>query len=257
MAAALAAVLGGLAVTSGGCATDHSGLTPPGVLVVPYDTADGDVLWAIAPPTNESGTDLVDPMRVGDQLAATVTEVNGLQAVPLNRTIRAMRAIELQRVANPRDAQKLASAVGADGVLVTSITAYDPYDPPVFGITLALFGRPGSLQARPDLLSHPRLFQMQATDARLEEMTGHGDEPEAVAALHLDARSHDVMLRLEDYARGRTEAESALGWRIHVADMDLYTKFASFAAVGALIDQEWLRAAEQSVQTTNASGLGQ
>lgn len=231
-----------------GCAGRREVLTPPSVLVAPYDSVAGDVLWAVTPLANESGASVVDPAQVTDQVIAAITEANGLQAVPLNRTIAAMRALELPRISTPGEAQQLAQALGVDGIVVGSITAYDPYDPPRLGLTLALFGRDGAMEPRPDLLDNPRLFAMQATDARQAGLTGYDDKPLAVAARHLDARDHDVLIRLRQYAEGRSDPTTALGWRVHTASMELYTKFAAQALVGELLDIEWLRLAGESVR---------
>ena len=50
----------------GGCATREQ----PDVLVAPYDTTRGDVLWAVVPPLNESGTSVVDATFIADQVVA-------------------------------------------------------------------------------------------------------------------------------------------------------------------------------------------
>lgn len=247
-AVACAAVIG---CSLTGCGSRRAEIYPPNVLVAPYDTVRGDVLWAVTPPANESGTSLVDPTHIGDQLVATITEVRGLQCVPLNRTIAAMRALEMTRVTTPGEAKDLARALGVDGIIVGSITAFDPYDPPVFGMTLALYGREDALNGKEGLLDDPRLFSMQATDARRSALTGYDEHPEAVAARHLDARNHDVLIRLKQYAEGRTEPESPLDWRIHKASMDLYTKFATSALVGDLLDIEWTRLARAARTASN------
>lgn len=251
--AAVSIVVLGLGVL-GGCGVRKAQIHPPNVLVAPYDTSRGDVLWAVVPPLNESGTSTVDATFIADQVVATITEARGLQAVPINRTIAGMRAVGIERVTTPTEAKDLARALGADGVVTGTITAYDPYDPPSFGLTLALFGRDGAMSAKTDLLDDPRVFSMQATDARQRELTGYDDQPLAVAARHLDARSHDVLIRLKQYAEGRTEPDSPLDWRIHKASMDLYTKFATFTVVGELLDIEWTRLARTARMTTSDPG---
>lgn len=241
---ALALVAGVFLVFAGGCAMrKHSGLTTPDVLVSPYDSTNGDVLWVVVPPANETGTAVVDPLRVGDQIVAVANEIRGIRAVPLNRTMAAMRAAEIERVSNPGEAQELARLLGADAVVVPVVSAYDPYDPPVMGLTLALFDRPGFLEPKADLLDDPRLFAMQATDAQRAELTGFDGQPAAVASEHLDARNHAVLLRVDAYASGRTQAGTALGKRVHLADMSLYEKFVAHEVVRGLLDAEWIRAA--------------
>src|SRR5690606_15144290 len=91
-----------------GCATDPGDLRPPHVLVAPYDATDGNVLWAVAPLVNESGTTDANSMAVSGAGVALITETRGLPAVPLNRTIGAIRALGRTPVANVADARALA-----------------------------------------------------------------------------------------------------------------------------------------------------
>jgi hypothetical protein len=233
---ALALLLLGAALGAGCRAKPE--LIPPGVLVSPYA---GDALFAVIPPRNESGVSFVDPDRVGDMLVAAVAQARGLRSLPLNRTIEAMRALELPSVSSATEANQLARALGVDGIIAATITAYDPYDPPTIGLTLALFPQPSLGGRREGPLDDPRLLAMQASDAGY---TGaRGSEPTAVESVHLDARSHDVLLKLRRYAEGRKEKETALDWRIYTASMDLYTQFGAHEAVRGLLDHEWLRLA--------------
>jgi hypothetical protein len=67
-----------------------------------------------------------------------------------------------------------------------------------------------------------------------------------VASDVLDARNHGVLLELREYADGRADPESALGWRAYTASMELYTQFATYHAVRTLLEQEWIRLARVS-----------
>ncbi len=127
-----------------GCASSKDPLGTPTALVAPYETIQGDVLWAVAPPRNESGVGLLDPLTIADTLAATIQEVRGVSVVPVNRTIGAVRALGMYQVTSGADARRLALELGVDAVVVGSITAWNPYKPPRLGLSLALYGRPGS-----------------------------------------------------------------------------------------------------------------
>ncbi|MBL8964967.1 MAG: hypothetical protein JNK70_12975, partial [Phycisphaerae bacterium] len=154
-------------------------LTPPMVNESPYDPAAGDVLWAVVPLRNESGTSLADPLILSDKVVSAVAEARGLRCLPLNRTLATMRALELPAIRTPAEAQALARALGADGVLVGSITAYDPYVPTI-GLTIALHGRPGAMNASPD----------RTLDARA--LTGRTDEPASQAEGNFSSRPLSV-----------------------------------------------------------------
>ena len=237
-------VVGGVGI--GGCAAQGPQLQPPAALVSPYDSTGGDVLWAVAPAANESGAGFVDPLAVGDALAGAAAQVRGISVVPVNRTIEAMRANEIGRITTPGEAQQVARTLGVDAILVPALTAYDPYDPPVVGLSVALYGsdRMGRVNApRRNLLEDTRLLALQATDAASADGRVFATDPEAVGSVYLDARSHDVRIRLSRYAEGRSEPVSALGEDAYLASAELYMDFAAYTAIGALLDREWLRLA--------------
>jgi hypothetical protein len=238
--AALAAFAAGLVP---GCGSPPE-LVPPGLVVSPYAA---DAAFAVVPLRNESGASFVDADALTDKVVAELSKARGLNCVPLNRTIEAMRALEIPMVRTPIEANQLARAMGVDGIVAGTITAYDPYDPPVIGISLALYAQPSLGGDGGGPLSDPRLLSIQATDAGY---TGAGsDEPASVESVHLDARSHDVLLALRQYAEGRTERATALDWRVYTASMDLYTQFGAHEAVRGLLDREWLRLARMARQS--------
>lgn len=232
----------------GGCSAPRSTLMPPNMLTSPYDSVQGDVLWAVLPPVNESGTSLVDPLRVGDALVAAVTEIQGVSALPINRSLQAMRGLKLDRITSPDQVRLLAEALGADGVLLPAITAWDPYDPPVIGLTLALYARSGSMSATGNVDIDPRALSSAASDAGFLARSSFGTAPVAVTMEHLDARNHQVQMYVQQYAQGRSEAASALNWRIYFASMELYTEFATYHCVRRVLESEWMRTARASVQ---------
>ncbi|MBZ0173558.1 MAG: hypothetical protein K8E66_14340, partial [Phycisphaerales bacterium] len=227
-----------LAVSMTGCHARPE-LQPPGVLVSPYAA---DAAVAVIPPRNETGASFVDPDLMGDKIVAALAQTRGLRCLPLNRTIEAMRALNLPAVTTPMEAQQVARALGVDGIVAGTVTAYDPYNPPVFGVTLALYAMPSLGGDSGGPLNDPRLLSMQASDSGYTGAAGN--EPASVESVHLDARSHDVLLKLKRYADGRKEAGTALDWRVYTASMDLYTQFAVHEAVHGLLDHEWLRLAQ-------------
>lgn len=220
-------------------------LTAPRVTVAPYDTSRGEVLWAVIPLGNESGTELVDPLAVSDELVAAAEEVQGVRVLPLNRTLQAMHALGLKGISDPGEVKQLAEVMGVDGILVGTITAWDPYDPPVIGLSLALYARTDAMAGHPEDANpiDPRELSAATSDTLARPPTGLGDRPAAVVSAHLDAKDHGVLLALRDYAEGRHDSVSALGWRRYTASMDLYTQFATQHLVAALVQQEQQRLA--------------
>lgn len=230
------------ATLAGGCAARQDRLTAPPERRAPYETAAGEPIWAVAPLRNESGTSAVDIGAISDAVVGAAAQTSGLRVLPLNRTIEAMRALEMPAARSPDDLKKLAEALGADGIIVGSVTAYDPYDP-VLGLALALYARPGSLTARSGEAIDTRTLVFQPTDYRYFPQSNFKEAPASAVSLHLDGKNQGVQMDVRAYAEGRTERGTALGWRRYLKSMGLYTEFAAWAAVGRLLDQEALRLA--------------
>ena len=241
----VAAIASALTIGPTGCATEPR-LNPPAALIAPYAT-DADALWAVTPIRNESGTSAADELRLADAVAAAAAQTRGVRCLPLNRTIQAMRALDMPEVNTPAQALALADAMGVDAILVGSATAYDPYDPPTIGLSIALFARTNMfIDATPAGDFDPVAFSASPTDAAGMPGSTFGSSPHSTAAVHLDARNHQTLMELKRFAEGRHDPAAALGWRSYTASMDLYTDFAAHQAVGALLREEWLRLATAS-----------
>lgn len=238
--ATLALLLGVFASSlTTGCAQTAE-LQPPEQLTTPYPMRSGEVLLAVAPLRNESGTSAVDVLGISDMLVQRVDAIGGITCLPLNRTLAAMRALGMPVVSSPADAARLARALGADGLIAGTVTAYDPYDPPRFGLALALFGADNKLQGIAVGQSDPLNMQMMAT----EVTAGRGlfrDQPLSVMSETLDGRDQGVQMNVRRFAEGRTEQGTALGWRAYLSNMDLYTQFATWWSVHRLIQEERMR----------------
>jgi hypothetical protein len=221
------------ATLSTGCAGKPDELTAPEMLVAPYNQTAGKQLWAVAPLRNESGVSTVDTFAISDALVARSAEVRGIACLPLNRTIAAMRAMGISSVRSPAEARALARTLGADAIVVGSVTAYDPYDPPKIGLTLGLYPAGGTGST-----IDTRTLTASGTDAAT---TKFADQPSSVASEYLDAANHEVLINLRRYATGRHQDQSALGWKRYTASMELYTDFAAYWSLYRLLQQEQLR----------------
>lgn len=237
-----------LILVLGGCTPNRDTRVPPQVLVSPYDSSQGDALWAVVPLANESGVSFANTDLVADSLIAKINEVRGVACLPLNRTIAAMRARGMTAVRSPGDARMLANALGVDALVIGSITAYDPYNPPKLGVALAVFAR----ENRPANGVDPMKLQMAYTDRDPGVQTQFLDRPIATMSEHFDGANHEVQMAIQRYSNGRHEPASALGWRGMLASMDLYVEFAAHEAVSRLLEQERLRLA-QPVEAKQAS----
>lgn len=211
----------------------------PDIVISPYDTTEGEVLWAIAPVRNETGDLLADTDLATDALALAAEQVVGISVIPNTRTRVALGNLGLRQIETPGDADALAQALGADAVIVGSLTAYEPYSPPKVGYALALHsvtGRGGPRQAGFDLGT------LRASPLGRDALAGaRARKPRATVSALFDARNAAVEGELKRYARGRTDDASAWGWEQYMASMGLFTEFAAHASVRRLLDDERLR----------------
>ena len=84
----------------------------------------------MAPLRNESGSIQADGGSIADHLTKHLENASNLDVIPVNRVLAAMARLEYGRVTSPTEARHLLHSLSVDGLVVGSITAYDPYDPP-------------------------------------------------------------------------------------------------------------------------------
>lgn len=227
-----------------GCAAKSDHLVQPSVLTSPYDPARGQTLWAVAPLSNESGVSTLDALKVSDALVGAIGQTRGMGAIPVNRVLAAMVAKNVQSIRTPQDAKAVADALGVDGLVVGSVTAYDPYDPPKLGLNLALY-----MKDRPDDLAvDPKTLQGSYTDAG-SRPTSFGGRPTGAITEYIDAASHDVLIDIKDFANGRHDPGSALNWRRYTASMELFTEYAAYRCVRSLLKKEQARVTPAAADT--------
>jgi len=227
---AIALVMTGVGL--GGC--QRRSFDQPHVYTSPYPAPK---LWAVAPFRNESGTSLVDPARFADHVAQQVQQIDGISIVPVNRVIEAMDADDLTAITSREQAMKLLNTLKVDGLLVGTVTAWDPYEPPKIGAVMQLYAR--QLPGGGTTLDSRRLT-MSTTDVALPGMTVHS-QPVATASGHFDAANGAVLKRLSAYAHGRAPDDSPAGWRRYLMNMDLYNEFVSHELMRRLFAAEWNR----------------
>lgn len=211
-----------------GCETEKPVARPVEFpMVSPY--ADVHTL-AIAPAINLSGSRDFDPLAVSDLLFGEMQQVSGLNVLPLNKTLLAMQRMGVRSIDDPRVAQRLAEMLGADGLVIPAITAYDPYNPPNVGMILQLYTpalmRPTSVAVRPNSSTSAEEFQGQP----VSQVNGV-----------FNAANQSVLRELQSYAAGRTDYGSALQDKRFLMDADAYMRFVCHAMVRRLMEVEGAR----------------
>lgn len=224
-----------------GCGGSRPRVVYPERLVSPYASSDGQALWAVAPPKNESGVSEVDELLIGDALVEEIGQVKGLDALPLNRTLSAMRILGMSSVDTPAQAKALARALRADGIVVSSVTSWHPYQPPRIGLNLVLFGGPppaggGSANSTDGFTNGVRGLQSSASPGKTAGWPS-ASGPSAVSVV-LDASNTAIMRRVQMYGEGRVEPNDPMGWERFSKSMKLYTRFACHRALELLLESE-------------------
>jgi hypothetical protein len=217
-------------------------------LMSPYGD---DRIWAVVPLLNETGVSLIDTLAVADVITSEVERIDGITALPVQRVLDAMRALDLGRVDSPNQARAIARLIGADGIIVGTITVYDPYKPPSMGMILELY----SVHRGPVGVDEIERIRSAASDMTLNNI-GPGPNEPARASCVLDAADVGVRLALRDFASSRTDEKTALNWERYLVVMDLYTRFVADHLVQDLIRQERTRPGVSGLQVSASSAGG-
>ncbi len=230
-AAALSLVLG----LFGGCAGKRPAARPD-VLLSPYGSG-REVILAVAPLRNESGVSLIDELALSDTLVNEAQGVEGISVLPVNRTLGAMRGLKMGSITTQADALALCKAMGADGIILGAVSAWHPYDPPIIGMSLSLYGVNESMSAAGRSTVDARALRGAATDRPVADAATPTQPLSSLSAV-LDASDGNTRAYIRQYAEGRHDPESALGWQRYTASMALYAKFACHEMTRRLLESE-------------------
>jgi hypothetical protein len=211
---------------------------------------------AIAPAINLTGSRDFDPLVVSDILYAEMQQVQGLNVMPLNKTLIVMQKLQMRSLERAEDVQRLAEALGADGVVVPAVTAYDPYNPPTIGMILQLYTPPvrqapvapapaaavsqRSLRSNP---SGPVVVELEEPKSvnTAAELPPIDRQPASQVTAVFNANNQTVLKELEVFANGRTKYDSALRDKKFLVDSESYMRFVAHAMVRRLMDVERTR----------------
>jgi hypothetical protein len=187
--------------------------------------------WAIAPAVNLSGVTEVDPILQADLLYAQVQQTAGLNVLPVNRVVEVFAALKIEQVESEQQAAIICDLLGADALLVATITAYDPYDPPKMGASLHLF-RKGSASARSAGVD-PRELVRRASPKPNEATPPRSDFVQVVGMF--DAANGSTRAEALSYAQGRNDPTGPYGPRGYLIEMDRYCGFVYHSLIEELL----------------------
>ncbi|MEM1110256.1 MAG: hypothetical protein AAGH99_16345 [Planctomycetota bacterium] len=217
-------------------------------LKAPYPTRQ---VFAVAPFRNESGSAFADGALMADKVTQRLALVRGIDTLPVNRVLSAMDALGIDRIADKGDAIRLRQTLGVDGLVVGTVTAYEPYTPPKLGLNLELY-----LDARLAWQGSEldtRELSAAATDAAAQLPGGAASRRQPVTALggFYDAADPNVIDLLEAYVAERQPDQTLeLALRRHTLSIDLYSEFVSNQVVTNLLEAERLRLRRPNASNT-------
>lgn len=160
-------------------------------------------VWAVAPAVNLSGQRDVDPLLQADYVYQQLQEIDGLTIVPVNRVVEVYAGLRIDSVKSAEQAAQVCQLLKCDALVVPTVTAYDPYNPPKLGAALQLF---------------------QATTKTVS--TGSTRPAVFFQAVGMfDAANGSIRAKLLAYAAGRNDPKSPMGPREYLESMDRYCGF--------------------------------
>jgi hypothetical protein len=201
------------------------------------DQERGEV-WAVAPALNLSGQRDVDPLLQADIVYGQLQRVRGLTVVPVNRVAEVYASLRIEKVQSAEQAAIVCDLLGCDALVVPTVTAYDPYNPPKMGASIQVFNRPGSFsrQASVDV----RELTRAAAPPPDESLPKQPDSFLQAVGM-FDAANGTTRDALAAYASGRHDPLGPMGPKEYLASMDRYCGFVYAELTADLLKQAGAR----------------
>jgi hypothetical protein len=224
----LGLLLIGAILASGGCARRPPAYGVERQLHLPTTKRQ---VWAVAPAIDLSGQQ-IDPILQADLLFQQLQQVRGLTVIPVNRVVEVYASLGLERVQSEQQAAVVAEMLGCDALVVPTVTAFDPYNPPTFGVALQLFTRRGAGAVAASQLDVRELVR-QAAPREMQPQPATGHLVQVVGMF--DASSGSVREALWQHSRGRSDPVGPMGAREYLLSMDRYCSFVYHTLVADLL----------------------
>ena len=195
-------------------------------------------VWAVAPAVNLSGQ-RVDPLIHGDLVYSALQQVDGITVIPVNRVVEVYAGLRIDKVQSQEQAEIVCEMLGADGLLIPTVTAYDPYDPPKLGASLQLFGK--AAQRRTTKNVDPRELARRATPSENDALPASALQQFLQVVGMFDAANGSVRQALFDYAKGRNDPAGPYGAKEYLVSMDRYSGFVYHELIAEMMNHPRLR----------------
>lgn len=179
-------------------------------------------VWAIAPTINISGQEQVDPLIQSDLVYQELQKVHGLTVIPVDRVVEVYASLKIDKVQSEKQALEICKLLGCDGLVIPTVTAYDPYAPPKFGASLQLFVKEGTFARLPPV--DPHELERSPTTVAMPQAMPEAKNMAQVVEIY-DASDGTVRDAVKRYAQGRTDPNGVLGTDEITLSMDRYCAF--------------------------------
>lgn len=189
----------------------------------------------VAPVLNLSGANDFDPLRFTDIVASEFLSFPSVSVVPVNLTMAALARRGKPWVETPEDALDLARELGADATVVTAVTEYHPYDPPIVGLVMQWYGVPG--RAAMPTLDPVAASRQAAGPAEVELSAAERRAPRFQLQRVFDASKREICREVREFAAGRAGHESPYGWRRYVKSQELYVRYCSWSLIRTMLHE--------------------
>ncbi|GJM25443.1 MAG: hypothetical protein DHS20C16_18580 [Phycisphaerae bacterium] len=186
---------------------------------------------AVAPALNFSGSRNFDAEIVADIMASELSHVDGLVVMPVSRVLSVLAQQGRDRIQSPEQAVETMQALGAEAILVFAVTEFDPYEPPIVGITAQIYGSSyNNGIARVDPVQASR----SPTPVGVYSVAAP-NEPVAQSSQVFNAAHEPVVRAVKTFARLRGADDSAFGWEKYLVSQEHYLRFCCQATIKELV----------------------
>src|SRR5438128_2460452 len=185
--------------------------------------------WAVAPAVNLSGVAHADPILQADLLYSQLQQTAGLNVIPVNRVVEVFAALRIEQVQSEEQAAIICQMLGCDALLVATISAYDPYDPPKMGASLHLFRKTNVRTSGVD----PRELVRRASPKPNESTPARSSFLQVVGMF--DAANGSTRAQALLYAQGRNDPAGPYGAKGYLIEMDRYSGFVYHSLIEELL----------------------
>jgi hypothetical protein len=199
------------------------------------DQERGEV-WAVAPALNLSGQRDVDPLLQADIVYGQLQRVRGLTVVPVNRVAEVYASLRIEKVQSADQAAIVCDLLGCDALVVPTVTAYDPYNPPKMGASIQVFNRPGSFSRQASAVDVRELARAAAPPPG-ESLPKQPDSFLQAVGM-FDAANGTTRDAVLAYAAGRNDPVGPMGSKEYFASMERYCGFVYYELIADVLRQK-------------------